>query len=226
MSNTTILVENLLDRLDTLDKRYQKEQKLYNVAGIILSILDILFGLLSLFYSAMLVTAVVASVLCGTIWGTRTVQVMKLRQLVKNLKLLAVPGFAYIATRKKRGDLFMNIKIKNWIIAGLDLAALIFGIVMVFVEPTVITSNIEAVICGVGSLLGVNIAIPCFNNARKSETELAEKKAVKDGKALLKQAEARAKEKEAAAKQALIDAEVANIKKEQEAQAVNQTQNK
>ena len=226
MSSTTVLVENLLDRLDKLDKRYQKEQKLYNVAGIILAILDILFGLLSLFYSAMLVTAVVASVLCGTVWGARTLQVMKLRQLVKNLKLLAVPGFVYIATRKKRGDLFMNIKIKNWIVAGLDLAALIFGIVMVFVEPTVITSNIEAVICGVGSLLGVNIAIPCFNNAKKSETEIAEKKAVKDGKALLKQAEARAKEKEAAAKQALIDAEVANIKKEQEAQAVNQTENK
>lgn len=218
MSNTTILVENLLDRLDKLDKRYQKEQKLYNVAGIILSILDILFGLLSLFYSAMLVTAVVASVLCGTIWGTRTVQVMKLRQLVKNLKLLAVPGFAYIATRKKRGDLFMNIKIKNWIIAGLDLAAIIFGIVMVFVEPTIFTENIATTICGVGSLLGVNIAIPCFNNARKSETELAEKKAVKDGKALLKQAEARAKEKEAAEKKAKLEAEVANIKREQEAQ--------
>ena len=109
MSSTAVLVENLLDRLEEIDKRYQKEQKIYNVAGIVLSLLDILFGLLSLFYSALLVTAVVASVLCGTVWGARTVQVMKVRQLIKNLKLVAAPGFVYIATRKKRGDLFMKI---------------------------------------------------------------------------------------------------------------------
>lgn len=218
MSSTTVLVENLLDRLEEMDRRYQKEQKIYNVAGIVLSLLDILFGLLSLFYSALLITAVVASLLCGTVWGTRTVQVMKVRQLIKNLKLVAVPGFVYIATRKKRGDLFMNIKIKNWVIAGIDLIAVLFGVAMVFIEPSVLTSNIEAVICGIGSLLGVNIVIPCFNNAKKTETEIAEKKSVKEGKALLKQAKVRAKEKAAAEKKALLDAEVANIKKEQEAQ--------
>lgn len=225
MSKTTVLVEDLLDRLEALDQRYQKEQQLYNIAGIVLSLLDIIFGLLSLFYSALLITAVVASVLCGTVWGARTVQVMKIRQLIQNLKILAIPGFVYIATRKKRGDLFMNIKIKNWIVAGLDLAALVFAIVMVFIEPTVITSNIEVVICGLGSLLGVNIAIPCFNNAKKSEIEVAEKQAVKKGKALLKQAKARVKEKQTAEHQALVNAEVAHIKQEQEAQAVNQTQN-
>ena len=218
MSSTTVLVEDLLDRLDAIDKRYQKEQKVYNVAGIILSILDIGFGLLSLFYSALLITAVVASVLCGTVWGARTVQVMKIRQLIKNLKLIAAPGFVYIATRKKRGDLFMNIKIRNWIIAVLDLVAVVFGIAMVFIEPSVLTANIELVICGIGSLLGVNIAIPCFNNAKRSETEIAEKKSVKEGKVLLKQAKAREKEREAAEKKARLDAEVANIKKEQEAQ--------
>jgi hypothetical protein len=218
MSSTTVLVEDLLDRLDAIDKRYQKEQKVYNIAGIILSILDIAFGLLSLFYSALLITAVVASVLCGTVWGARTVQVMKIRQLIKNLKLIAAPGFVYIATRKKRGDLFMNIKIRNWIIAVLDLVAVVFGIAMVFIEPSVLTANIELVICGIGSLLGVNIAIPCFNNAKRSETEIAEKKSVKEGKVLLKQAKAREKEREAAEKKARLDAEVANIKKEQEAQ--------
>lgn len=112
----------------------------------------------------------------------------------------------------------MNIKIKNWVIAGIDLIAVLFGVAMVFIEPSVLTSNIEAVICGVGSLLGVNIVIPCFNNAKKTETEIAEKKSVKEGKALLKQAKVRAKEKAAAEKKALLDAEVANIKKEQEAQ--------
>ena len=225
MSKTTVLVEDLLDRLEALDQHYQKEQKLYNIAGIVLSLLDIIFGLLSLFYSALLITAVVTSVLCGTVWGARTIQVMKVSQLIKNLKILAIRGFVYIVTRRKRGDLFMNIKIKNWIVAGLDLAALILAIVMVFIEPTVITSNIEVVICGLGSLLGVNIAIPCFNNAKKSETEVAEKQAVKKGKALLKQAKARVKEKQTAEHQALVNAEVAHIKQEQEAQAVNQTQN-
>ena len=59
----------------------------------------------------------------------------------------------------------------------------------------------------------------------KSETEVAEKQAVKKGKALLKQAKARVKEKQTAEHQALVNAEVAHIKQEQEAQAVNQTQN-
>lgn len=218
MSKTTVLVEDLLDRLEALDQRYQKEQKLYNIAGVILSLLDVIFGLLSLFYGALLITAVVASVLCGTVWGARTVQVMKIRQLIKNLKVFAGPGAVYIVTRKKRGDLFMNIKIKNWIIAGLDLAAIIFGIVMVFVKPTIFTENIATTICSLGSLLGVNIAIPCFNDAHSSEAAIAEKKAAKEGKALLKEAKARAKEREAAEKKAILDAEVANIKKEQEAQ--------
>lgn len=218
MSSTTVLVENLLDRLEELDKRYQKERKVYTIVGIILSLFDVVFGIISLFYSAMVVTAVVASVLCSTVWGARTVQVLKIRQLTKNLKLIAAPSMAYIATRKKRGDLFMNIKIRNWIIAGLDLAALILSIVLVFVAPSVITENIETVICTVGSLLGVNIAIPCFNNAKKTETEIAEKKSVKESKALLKEAKARAKEKEAAEKKAKLEAEVANIKKEQETQ--------
>lgn len=218
MSSTTVLVENLLDRLEELDKRYQKERKVYTIVGIILSLFDVVFGIISLFYSAMVVTAVVASVLCGTVWGARTVQVLKIRQLTKNLKLIAAPSMAYIATRKKRGDLFMNIKIRNWIIAGLDLAALILSIVLVFVAPSVITENIETVICTVGSLLGVNIAIPCFNDAKKSQAEIDAKKAAKQEKATLKQAVARAKERATAEKQALIDAEVANIKKEQEAQ--------
>ena len=218
MSSTTVLVENLLDRLEELDKRYQKERKIYSTVGIILSLFDVIFGIISLFYSAMLVTAVVASVLCGTVWGARTIQVLKIRQLTKNLKLIAAPSIAYIATRKKRGDLFMNIKIKNWVIAGLDLAALILGIVLAFVEPSIITENIETVICTVSSLLGVNIAIPCFNNAKKSQAEIDAKKAAKQEKATLKQAIVRAKEKATAEKQALIDAEVANIKKEQEAQ--------
>lgn len=112
----------------------------------------------------------------------------------------------------------MNVKIRNWVIAILDLIAVVFGVAMVFIEPSVLTANIELVICGIGSLLGVNIAIPCFNNAKRSETEIAEKKAVKEGKVLLKQAKAREKEREAAEKKARLDAEVANIKKEQEAQ--------
>lgn len=104
-----------------------------------------------------------------------------------------------------------SIKIRNWIIAGLNVIAIVFGVVMVFVEPNAITNNIEAVICGLGALLGVNIAIPCFNNAKVSQEEIE----AKQQKALEKQALARVRAEQKAQEKELVEAEKQKIVEEQ-----------
>ena len=150
---------------------YEHEKKIYNLSAIILSILDVLCGVIALFQTAMVLTSIFASILCGTVWGARYIQLVKARNLAKALKMLSVPSLAYLATRKRRGEIMKNIKIKNWIIAGLNVAAVVLGIVLMFIEPNIITDNIEIVITGIGGLLGVNVAIPCFNNAKVTEEE-------------------------------------------------------
>lgn len=186
---------------------FEKEKKLYNLSAIILSILDVICGVIALFYVGMLATSVVASILCGTVWGARTLQVIKVEKLAQALKALSVPSLMYLATRKKRGELMNNIKIKNWIIAGLNVAAVITGVVLVFVQPNAITNNIEAVITGLGALLGVNVAIPCFNNAKVTEEEKAAKAVAKQEKIAKKEAKIAIKKEQ----QALIEAKTAEI---------------
>lgn len=164
---------------------YEREKKLYNLSAIILSVLDVLCGVIAIFYAGMMATSIVASILCGTVWGARFIQLVKAERLAKALKLLSVPSLAYLATRKKRGEIMKNIKIKNWIVAILNVLSVITGVVLVFIEPNIITDNIVAVITGIGALLGVNVAIPCFNNAKVTEEDkakAAETKKLKDAK--------------------------------------------
>ena len=186
---------------------YEHEKKLYNLSAIILSILDVICGVTAIFYAGMMVTSIVASILCGTVWGARYIQLVKARNLAKALKLLSVPSMAYLATRKKRGEIMKNIKIKNWIVAALNVVAVVLGIVLMFIEPNIITDNIVAVISGVGALLGVNVAIPCFNNAKVTEEDKAQKEASKQLKQSKKEAKVLLKKEQ----KAQLEAKTAEI---------------
>lgn len=186
---------------------FEKEKKIYNLSAIILSVLDVVCGLITLFYVGMLATSIAASILCGTVWGARTIQVVKVEKLAQSLKVLTVPSLMYLATRKKRGEIMSNIKIKNWIVAGLNVAAIIVGVILVFVEPNTLTNNIELVITGLGALLGVNIAIPCFNNAKVTAEEKTNIALAKEAKQAKKEAKAALKKEQ----QALIEAKTAEI---------------
>lgn len=93
---------------------YDNEKKLYNISAIILSILDVICGVVAIFYTSMIVTSVVASIVCGTIWSGRCIQLIKAERLAKSLKVLSTVSIAYIAVRKKRSEymkkLLQNIK--------------------------------------------------------------------------------------------------------------------
>ena len=82
-------------------KSYDNEKKMYNISAIILSILDVVCGIIALFYTTMIATSIVASIVCGTIWGGRFVQLIKAERLVKALKLMSTASIAYITARKK-----------------------------------------------------------------------------------------------------------------------------
>lgn len=93
---------------------YDNEKKLYNISAIVLSILDVICGVIAIFYTSMIVTSVVASIICGTIWSGRCIQLIKAERLAKSLKVLSTASIAYIAVRKKRSEymkkLLQNIK--------------------------------------------------------------------------------------------------------------------
>lgn len=95
-------------------KSYDNEKKLYNLSAIILSVLDVLCGIISIFYTSMIVTSVIASIICGTIWGGRFIQLIKAERLAKALKVLSTASITYITVRKKRSEFmkkfFENIK--------------------------------------------------------------------------------------------------------------------
>lgn len=111
-------------------KSYDNEKKMYNISAIILSILDVVCGIIALFYTTMIATSIVASIVCGTIWGGRFVQLIKAERLVKALKVMSTASIAYITARKKRSDFmkkfFDNIKNNPMTI----IFAIIGGVVM------------------------------------------------------------------------------------------------
>lgn len=198
----------LLDKV----KQYDKSIKIHSIIEIFLTILDVIFCLLTLLYVNLLITFAVTSLLCGGVAGSRAVLVLRLKRLLDMLRLPATLGLTYVIARKKRNEFMESIKIRNWVIAILNAIAIVFGVVMVFVEPSAITNNIEAVICGLGALLGVNIAIPCFNNAKVSQEELE----AKQQKTLEKQAIARVRAEQKAQEKELVEAEKQKIVIEQE----------
>lgn len=96
-------------------KAYDKEKKVYNISAITLSILDVLCGTIAIFYTSMIVTSIIASIICGTIWGGRLIQLIKAQQLAKALKVLSTASITYITVRKKRSEYMKNFynNIKN-----------------------------------------------------------------------------------------------------------------
>lgn len=105
------VIEWAMKKLDS----YDNEKKLYNISGIILSILDVVCGIIASFYASVVVTSTVASIVCGTIWSGRCIQLIKAERLAKSLKVLSTASIAYIAVRKKRSEFMKKImqNIKN-----------------------------------------------------------------------------------------------------------------
>lgn len=185
--------QEIIDWAITKLEDYQKEKKLYNTSAILLSILDIVCGIITIFYSGMLITSVVASILCGTAWGARFVQLIKVEKFAKSLKLLSGASLTYIAIRKKRSEFMKNIKITNWIV-GIVTVLGFSSVALCYFIPA-LAEYIEYAVYALCAILPADL-VAIFNNAKISAEEIQEKVDIKK----LKQAEIEAK-KELEAKQ-------------------------
>lgn len=181
--------QEIIDWAITKIQSFEKEKKLYNYSAIILSIIDVLCGIIALFYSYMLVTSIVATILCGTVWGARTVQVIKCEKLAQALKVLSVPSLAYIAVRKKRSEFMKNLKVRNIVIGVLTVLGFASVILCHFIP--VLNGFVDYVIYYLCALLPADL-YAVFNNAHKTAEEIQAKvdavskaKATKDAKAEL-----------------------------------------
>lgn len=205
--------------LDELQKE-KKNSKIYTIIAFSLSILDVVFVVLTSVYALGKCTLGIMSILSSGAWITKYAKIFKIEKIIKALKYPAMFGFAYILTRKRRSEFMQNIKIKNWIIAGLNILAIIVGVILVFVEPNVITDNIIAFIMTLSGLLGVNIAIPCFNNAKVTEQEKLENSEKRKLREIKKEAKLNIK----AEKESQLNAEVSRILEEKSNQEVQEVQ--
>ena len=129
------LVEKIMAKMEY----YENEKKVYNLFSIIFSILDVICGMITLFYSAMIVTSVVASIACGAIWCGRYVQIVKIERLTKTLKLLTSASIPYITIRKSKGvymkSIIQNIKNNPLTIIFATLGGIVMGFVSIKIVP-------------------------------------------------------------------------------------------
>lgn len=198
---------------------YDKEKKLYNITAIILSFLDVACGIATIFYAGMLATSIVASILCGTVWGARFIQLVKMEKLAQALKTLKVStalSLSYILVRKKRREFMKNTKIRNYVIAGLTILGFAAVIVCHFVPA--LREYIDYAIYYMCALLPADL-YAVFNNAKMTAEEVQEKAEAKK----IKEAEAKAreelKEKQANELKALTERKLAEAKAKAEEEA-------
>lgn len=181
--------QELIDWAITKIEMFEKEKKLYNISAIILALLDVVCGILASYYSLMIVNAVVATILCGTVWGARTVQVIKCEKLAQAIKTMSISSMAYIAVRKKRGDFMKDVKLRNIIIAVLTFLGFLSVVLCHFIPA--LNGFVDYVVYYLCALLPADL-YAVFNNAHKTAEEIQAKvdakamaKATKDAKAEL-----------------------------------------
>lgn len=107
--------EVINDTLTRLELKLAKESKVYGIFTIILSVLDVLCGCLCIIFSTIQITAVVVSILSGTVICSRAVQVLKAKNLLNTIRMLNGLSSAYVVCRMKKGEYMKNIvnAIKN-----------------------------------------------------------------------------------------------------------------
>lgn len=119
----TTTVELKQKKLEDLLDKIEKDRSIYNWVSIILSILDVICGIVCIVFSSLLVASVVVSALTGTVIAARTIQIVKAERLAKTLGVVLGKSWVrrvfsvcllFLSTRIKRS----NNKMAKWIKAN------------------------------------------------------------------------------------------------------------
>lgn len=130
MENSKEEMEKLLQKME----KFEKDRTIYNWVSIILSILDVICGIVCIVYSSIVVASTVISLLTGIIIGGRTIQVIKAERLAKTLGIVLKQSwvrrvfmicFTFLSIRIKRSNKSMAkwIKANKWSIISAFVAA-------------------------------------------------------------------------------------------------------
>lgn len=134
------VIEKLISRLDRIDK----DRAIYNWVSIILSILDVVCGIVCIIYSSIVIASTVVSLITGIIIGGRTVQIIKTERLAKTLGVVLKQTWvrrvfllciSFLSIRIKRSNKKMAkwIKANKWSILSAFCACIISATAVWFV---------------------------------------------------------------------------------------------
>ena len=144
-------IKSLLTKNLVIMEELRKRSQMFAKPMLILSMLDVIFGILAIFCTSLQVIAFFASassLTAITICG-RLIQVNKINQLNKSLKTLNVVSLAWFVNRfKKLLNKKENGEVKTTKLSKIQIAAIIgailgiaFGVVSVFVPQVQIAGN-------------------------------------------------------------------------------------
>ena len=197
-------------------KSFETQKKIYNLSAIILSLLDVVCGVITIFYASMLTTSIVASILCGTTWGARYIQVVKIEKLTQALKYLKVANtfsLLYIMVRKRRSEFMTNVKVRNIVIGILTILGFASVIVCHFVPALV--EYVDYAIYVLCAVLPADL-YAVFNNAKLSAEEVENKVQAKQLKVAEAQAKQELAEKQDAELKALAEKKLVELQSQQQ----------
>lgn len=195
----------LLDKNLQIVEEINRRAKLFSKSTIIISILDVLFGVLALYCTSLSTIAMLTSVMSLTVIsvGRKVVQVSKIAQLeksLKNTKLLSLAWFVNKLNKLNKGEQKMTKstllqKILTTVLAVFGVG----GVVSMFLpQYTNIAVDVSNIVAMVSEIIAVTsgIWLSQTSDAVVSDAELEAKESAK------KKAQA---EKELAEAQALVE---------------------
>lgn len=165
MEDNKEVMENLLNKLDKIEK----DRTIYNWFSIILSILDVICGIVCIVYSSIVIASTVISLITGIIIGGKTIQVIKAERLAKTLGIVLKQTWVrrvfmicltFLSVRIKRSNKKMGkwIKANKWSILCAFIACVIvstavwFVIAAYWITAPLWAEIIITIVAGLGSM--------------------------------------------------------------------------
>lgn len=189
-------LEELLNQNLVIVQRLEKKASMFSNGMLVLSLLDVIFGILAIFCASLQVTALFMSVSSLTAITTcgRVIQLSKIRQFEKSLKTLNLISLAWFVNRYKKYLKEKEIKMTKSTVLQKILTTIlsVFGVggVVVFFIPQFngIATSVTNIVAMLSEIIAVVSGIWLSQTSDKVLTaeEIAEAEKTKNAKKLKK----------------------------------------
>jgi len=222
MDDQALDIRTLLDKNLVLVRNLEKKASMFGKGMLILSLLDVIFGILAIFCTSLQLTALFASatsLTAITICG-RVIQISKIRQLDKSLKTLNWVSIAWIVNRypkyvykKEKIKMTKSTKLQKILTTILSVFGVGGVVVYFFPQFTTISQQISNIVAMASEVVAVVSGIWLSTTSDKvltaeeiaqEEKKIAEKELEKVKKEALKELKAEQKKQISEKEQAKI----------------------